>query len=77
MSSTFDQEARHHVNVSELVLERAQRLAEDKQDVVILMDSITRLARAYNIITSQRPDTQWRIDPRLYTAQTLFGRLVI
>ena len=35
VSSTFDQEARHHVNVSELVLERAQRLAEDKQDVVI------------------------------------------
>src|SRR5699024_4454285 len=48
--STFDQQPINHVNVSELALERARRLVEDKRDVVILMDSITRLARAYNLV---------------------------
>lgn len=47
--STFDEAPEHHVRVSEMVLARAQRLVEQKKDVVILMDSITRLARAYNI----------------------------
>ena len=75
VSSTFDQEARHHVNVSELVLERAQRLAEDKQDVIILMDSITRLARAYNIVTSPSGRTlSGGIDPAaLYPPKRFFG----
>ncbi|MCH4168415.1 MAG: transcription termination factor Rho [Streptococcaceae bacterium] len=50
VSSTFDREPMHHVRVAELVLERAMRLVEDKRDVVILMDSITRLARAYNLV---------------------------
>jgi len=48
ISSTFDEPASRHVQVSEMVLEKAKRLVEHKKDVVILLDSITRLARAYN-----------------------------
>lgn len=48
--STFDQRPESHVHISEMVLERAMRLVEDKQDVVILLDSLTRLARAYNLV---------------------------
>ena len=47
--STFDEETRHHVKVAQMVIERAKRLAETGRDVVILLDSITRLARAYNM----------------------------
>lgn len=47
--STFDQVPEHHAKVAEIVLERAQRLVEQKKDVVVLLDSITRLARAYNL----------------------------
>ncbi len=47
--STFDELPSHHIKVAEMVLNRAQRLVEQKKDVVILMDSITRLARAYNL----------------------------
>ena len=47
--STFDQPPEHHAKVAEIVLERAQRLVEQKKDVVVLLDSITRLARAYNL----------------------------
>lgn len=47
--STFDELPEHHIKVAEMVLERAQRLIEHKKDVVILLDSITRLARAYNL----------------------------
>lgn len=50
VSSTFDELPESHVRVSELVLERAMRLVEHKRDVVILMDSLTRLARAYNLV---------------------------
>lgn len=50
VSSTFDQPPENHVRVAEIVLERAKRLVEIKRDVVILLDSITRLARAYNLI---------------------------
>lgn len=50
VSSTFDEVPENHVKVAELVLERAMRLVEHKRDVVILMDSITRLARAYNLV---------------------------
>jgi transcription termination factor Rho len=50
ISSTFDEPASRHVQVSEIVLEKAKRLVEHKRDVVILLDSITRLARAYNTI---------------------------
>ncbi len=48
--STFDEVPEHHVKVAEMVLERAKRLTEQGQDVVILLDSITRLARAYNLV---------------------------
>jgi transcription termination factor Rho len=47
--STFDEVPEHHIKVAEMVLERAQRLVEQKKDVVVLLDSITRLARAYNL----------------------------
>ena len=50
VASTFDEEPVNHVRMAELVLERAQRLVEHKRDVVILLDSITRLARAYNLV---------------------------
>ncbi len=50
ISSTFDEPAQRHVQVAEMVLEKAKRLAEHKKDVVILLDSITRLARAYNLV---------------------------
>lgn len=51
ISSTFDQPSDNHIQVAELVLERAKRLVEHNHDVVILLDSITRLARAYNLAT--------------------------
>jgi transcription termination factor Rho len=50
ISSTFDEPAARHVQVAEMVLEKAKRLVEHKRDVVILLDSITRLARAYNTV---------------------------
>ena len=50
ISSTFDEPAARHVQVAEMVIEKAKRLVEHKRDVVILLDSITRLARAYNAI---------------------------
>ncbi len=54
IASTFDQEPERHVEVADIVLEKAKRLVEAKQDVVILLDSITRLARAHNSVA---PDT--------------------
>ena len=50
ISSTFDEPATRHVQVAEMVIEKAKRLVEHKRDVVILLDSITRLARAYNTV---------------------------
>ncbi|MFW6341973.1 MAG: transcription termination factor Rho, partial [Halothiobacillaceae bacterium] len=50
VSSTFDEPAQRHVQVAEMVIEKAKRLVEHKMDVVILLDSITRLARAYNTV---------------------------
>ena len=50
ISSTFDEQATRHVQVAEMVIEKAKRLVEHKKDVVILLDSITRLARAYNSV---------------------------
>ena len=50
VSSTFDEPAERHIQVAEIVLEKAKRLVEHKKDVVILLDSITRLARAYNTV---------------------------
>ena len=48
ISSTFDEPAQRHVSVAKMVQEKAKRLVEQKKDVVILLDSLTRLARAYN-----------------------------
>jgi len=50
ISSTFDEPAERHVQVADMVIEKAKRLVEAKEDVVILLDSITRLARAHNIV---------------------------
>jgi transcription termination factor Rho len=50
VSSTFDEPASRHVQIAEMVIEKAKRLVEHKKDVVILLDSITRLARAYNTV---------------------------
>jgi transcription termination factor Rho len=50
ISSTFDEPAARHVQVAEMVIEKAKRMVEHKRDVVILLDSITRLARAYNTV---------------------------
>lgn len=73
--STFDQQPQNHTRVSELVLERAMRLVEDKRDVVILMDSITRLARAYNLVVPPSGRTlSGGIDPAaLYKPKKFFG----
>ena len=59
--STFDELPEHHKRVSEMVIERAKRLVEHKKDVVILLDSITRLARAYNLVVppSGRTEVRW------------------
>ena len=53
VASTFDQPSENHVQVTELVLERVKRLVEIGKDVVVLLDSITRMARAYNL--TRRP----------------------
>lgn len=75
VSSTFDQQPQNHTRVSELVLERAMRLVEDKRDVVILMDSITRLARAYNLVVPPSGRTlSGGIDPAaFYKPKRFFG----
>lgn len=51
IASTFDEEANRHVKVANIVLEKAKRMVECGHDVVILLDSITRLARAYNTVS--------------------------
>lgn len=73
--STFDQVASHHVKVAEMVLNRAERLVEHGKDVVILLDSITRLARAYNLTISPTGRTlSGGIDPgALHGPKKFFG----
>lgn len=73
--STFDELPEHHIKVAELVLERAKRLVEHKKDVVILLDSITRLARAYNLVTPSSGRTlSGGIDPAaLHAPKRFFG----
>ena len=75
VSSTFDLQPQNHTRVAELVLERAMRLVEDKRDVVILMDSITRLARAYNLVVPPSGRTlSGGIDPAaLFKPKRFFG----
>ncbi len=75
ISSTFDEPVTSHVRVAEMVLERAKRLVEVGRDVVILMDSITRLARAYNLVVTPSGRTlSGGIDPSaLYPPKRFFG----
>lgn len=73
--STFDEQPEHHVKVAEMVLARAQRLAEHGKDVVILLDSITRLARAYNLtVPSSGRTLSGGLDPgALHKPKKFFG----
>ena len=73
--STFDELPENHVKVAEMVLERAKRLVEHKKDVVILLDSITRLARAYNLVVPSSGRTlSGGIDPTsLHKPKKFFG----
>ena len=73
--STFDEVPEHHVKVAEMVLERAKRLTEQNKDVVILLDSITRLARAYNlVIPSSGRTLSGGLDPSaLHKPKRFFG----
>ena len=73
--STFDQVPEHHAKVAEIVLERAQRLVEQNKDVVVLLDSITRLARAYNLIVPASGRTlSGGLDPAaLHKPKKFFG----
>lgn len=75
VSSTFDQPAESHVRVAELVLERAKRMVECGRDVVILLDSITRLARAYNLVEPSSGRTlSGGVDPSaLHKPKRFFG----
>ena len=73
--STFDELPEHHVKVAEMVLERAKRLTEQNKDVVILLDSITRLARAYNLVVPASGRTlSGGLDPSaLHKPKKFFG----
>ena len=75
VSSTFDEPVQNHVRVAEMALERAKRLVESKRDVVILLDSITRLGRAYNLTVPPSGRTlSGGIDPAaLYPPKHFFG----
>jgi len=75
IASTFDQHLTNHIRVSEMVLERAKRLVEQGKDVVILLDSITRLARAYNIaVPSSGQTLSGGVNPlALYKPKKFFG----
>jgi transcription termination factor Rho len=75
MAATFDEPVQHHVRVAEMALERAKRLVEIGRDVVILADSITRLARAYNLVVPPSGRTlSGGIDPAaLYPPKRFFG----
>jgi transcription termination factor Rho len=75
ISSTFDEPVKNHVRVAEMALERAKRLVESAKDVVILLDSITRLSRAYNLVVQPSGRTlSGGIDPAaLYPPKHFFG----
>ncbi|MCJ7715960.1 MAG: transcription termination factor Rho, partial [Anaerolineales bacterium] len=75
ISSTFDEPVSSHVRVAEMVLERAKRLVESGMDVVVMLDSITRLARAYNLVVTPSGRTlSGGIDPSaLYPPKRFFG----
>ena len=75
VASTFDEPPSRHVQVADMVIEKAKRLVEHKRDVVILLDSITRLARAYNGHTQLRQSTdRWCGRPRIGATQAFLRR---
>ena len=73
--STFDEQPEHHKRVAEMVIERGKRLVEHKKDVTILLDSITRLARAYNMVVPPSGRTlSGGLDPgALHMPKKFFG----
>ena len=73
--STFDENPKNHTRVAEMVIDRAKRLVENKEDVVILLDSLTRLSRAYNLITPASGKTlSGGLDPlSLHKPKRIFG----
>jgi len=75
VSSTFDEPASRHVQIAEMVIEKAKRLVEHKKDVIILLDSITRLARAYNtVVPSSRKVLTGGVDANaLHRPKRFFG----
>lgn len=75
IASTFDDPVQHHVRVAEMALERAKRLVELKRDVVILLDSVTRLARAYNLVVPSSGRTlSGGLDPAaIHPPKRIFG----
>jgi transcription termination factor Rho len=75
ISSTFDEPVKSHAGVAEMVLARAKRLVEDRRDVVVLLDSITRLSRAYNLVVQPSGRTlSGGLDPAaLYPPKHFFG----
>ena len=75
VSSTFDERPEHHIQVAEMVLERSKRLVEQDKDVCILLDSITRLARAYNLVMPSSGKTlSGGLDPNsLHKPKRFFG----
>jgi len=75
VSSTFDQKPENHIRIAELVLERSQRLVEQGKDVAVLLDSITRLTRAYNLVIPPSGRTlSGGIDPgAFYKPKRFFG----
>jgi len=77
ISSTFDEQAQRHVQVAEMVIEKAKRLVEHKRDVVILLDSITRLARAYNtVVPASGKILSGGVDSNaLHKPKRFFGRM--
>ena len=75
ISSTFDEPASRHVQVAEMVIEKAKRLVEHRRDVVILLDSITRLARAYNtVVPSSGKVLTGGVDANASTSKAFFWR---
>jgi len=72
IASTFDEPANRHVQVAEMMIEKAKRLVEHKKDVIILLDSVTRLARAYNTVTpSSGKILSGGVDANAYTVRNV------
>ena len=74
VASTFDEMPENHIRVADMVLEKAKRMVEQKKDVVILLDNITRLSRASNLVVnpSGRTMSGWTRFPRRCTSRSVF-----